>query len=57
MLATALDTSGVNVMSWPPTRPVNSRNGRSVVMIFFNDIPVASCMNLETANAVNTTVK
>ena len=47
MFSTALGTSGVNVMSCPPTRPVNSRNGRKLVIIFFNDAPVASCMNLD----------
>ncbi len=55
--STALGTSGVNVISCPPTRPVYFRNGRKLVMIFFSDTPVASCMILDTANAVNTTVK
>lgn len=27
------------------------------MMIFFNDNPVTACMNLATANAVNTTLK
>ncbi|SMY02819.1 hypothetical protein BAURA63_03697 [Brevibacterium aurantiacum] len=57
MFSTASGTSGVIVMSCPPTRPVNSRNDRKLVMIFFNDTPVAACRNLDTANAVNTTVK
>lgn len=33
-------TSGVNVMSCLSARPVNSRNGRRLVMIFFNEISV-----------------
>ncbi|UZD62658.1 hypothetical protein [Brevibacterium sp. JSBI002] len=57
MSSTTLGTSGVNVISWPLTRPENSRNGGKVVMIFFNDSPVASCMDLDTASAVITTVK
>src|SRR5699024_6089771 len=43
--STPSGTSGENVMSCPPPRPVNSRVGRNVVMIFFNDL---SCTGLVT---------
>ena len=42
--------------SWVPMRPVNSRNGRSVVMMRFSETPVCVCINLAMANAVKTTV-